>query len=166
MRRWLPHIGILIGLGLVVYALFFAEDDADRIRERLEQLEAAVEVKPQENVVIRAARVRKELVEIFVKDVHFEIPELLENQSGRKELIGVASSAPQQFRAARIDTDGLRIDIDDAGESAVCTGNVTLAGVRQSGEPARDERTVSIRLDEIEGEWRIVSFTVSMPQDL
>jgi len=166
MRRWLPHVGLLIGLGLVIYALFFAQDDTDRIRQQLEALEAAVEVKPQENVVIRAARVRSAFVEIFSKDVRFEVPELLAGQSDRKELVKVASSAPQQFRSAIIDTDRLQIDVDNAGETAVATGDVTLSGVRLSGEPTRDERTVSIRFDAIEGQWRIVSLTVSMPQGM
>ena len=64
VKRWLPHIGIVAGLCLAIYALFFSSSDEDEIRALLEHLEDAVAVrKGNTNIVVRAAHVRKEFSE-------------------------------------------------------------------------------------------------------
>jgi hypothetical protein len=165
MKRWLPHIGIAVGLLIAVYALFFSESDEDRIRGRLEQLEDAVAVTAGDtNLVLRAARVNAEFAEIFVKDVGFEIPELSSAAGGRAELVGLAANAPQLYATASVDLGGLAIEIDDQGMTAVAFGEATVRGTRHSGDPEGDSRTVSLRFDQIDGEWQVVSLSVSPPR--
>jgi hypothetical protein len=161
MKRWLPHIGIVLGVMLAVYALFFGSSDEDLIREQLERLEDAIAVSEGgQNVVVRAAHIRKEFSEIFIKDVSFEVPDLTTEESGRRALVALAASAPQLFRSAHVDLDSLAIGVDGPGLTAVAQGNATLTGTRQSGEPERDQRQVSLRFDKIDGNWLCVSLSV------
>jgi hypothetical protein len=162
MRRWLPHIGIVAGVCLALYALFFSLSDEDEIRDLLEQLEDAIAVRDgNTNIVVRAAHVRNQFSEIFIKDVSFRIPELTQAPSGRKELVGLAANAPRIYRTVSVNLSGLSVKVDDAAISAVAFGQATLTASRHSGQLERDDRTVSLRLDKIEGEWRIVGVSVS-----
>ncbi|MCA9623046.1 MAG: hypothetical protein KC731_28705 [Myxococcales bacterium] len=162
MKRWLPHIGIVVGILIAVYALFFSTSDEDAIREQLERLEAVAAVSADDtNIVVRTAHVRKELSELVTEDVTFEIPELTTEERGRVALAGLAASAPRLFRTASVDLDGLAIDIDQQATTAIARGPAVLTGTRQSGELDRDRRTVAIRFDKIDGDWRVVSLSVS-----
>jgi phosphoribosylformylglycinamidine synthase len=162
MRRWLPWAGIVAGVAIATYGLFFSDSEEDEIRELLDDLEEAVAVREDEkNLLLRAARVKGDFAEIFDKDVHFEIPEMTETVSGRPALVELAAAAPQLWRTAVVDLDGLAIEVDQGKTSAVASGDATLVATRHSGELERDKRTVSLRIDKIEGDWRIVSLSVS-----
>lgn len=166
MKRYLPHLGIVIGVAIAVYALFFSESDEDKIRTLLERLENAVAVTPDDtNLVLRAARVKNELTKVFTKEVSFDIPELSNVSAGRDELVGLAAKAPQVWRAGTIHLDGLAISIDDAGMGGLAVGDARLNATRHDGQVQRDTRKVSISLEKIEGQWRIVSMTVSAKDD-
>jgi hypothetical protein len=165
MRRWLPHIGIVLGIGIAIYALFFASSEEDRIRARLEQLEDAVLVTADDtNFLVRTGHVKKEFSEIFTKEVSIEIPELTEISAGRDELVTLAAGAPRLYGTANVDLGGLSIQIDKSETSAVAYGDATLTATRPTGELQRDTRTVSLRFDQIDGEWRIVGVSVSAPE--
>lgn len=166
MKRWLPHIGIALGICIAVYALLLKSSDEELIRERLAQLEQAVKVSAGDtNVVIRGARIKKEFTEIFQKDVTIEIPELTEIRAGRAELVQLAASAPQLWQTATVDLDGLSVEVDQAGTSGVAYGDATLTATKHGGELHRDTRTVSLRFDKIDGEWQIVNVSVSAGAD-
>ncbi|MBW2455341.1 MAG: hypothetical protein JRI68_12555 [Deltaproteobacteria bacterium] len=162
MRRWLPHIGIVAGLCLAIYALFFGSSDEDEIRELLERLEEAVAVREgNTNILVRAAHVKKEFSEIFIKEVTFQIPELSRSPKGRQELAGLAANAPRLWATATVDLGGLSVEVDDAGVSGVAYGKATLTATRLGGQLERDDRTVSLRLDKVDGDWLIVHVSVS-----
>ena len=163
MRRWLPHIGIVLGIAIAVYALFFAETAEDRIRAQLDALETAIGVPEQENPVLRAARVKKAFDGLMVEEIHFEIPELVDQETGRGELVRLATIAPRLYQSARVDLDGLRIDVDKSESSAMAHGDAVLTGVRRTGEPQRDTRKVALRFDKVNDEWLIASISVSLP---
>lgn len=163
MKRWLPHFGIALGVAIAIYALFFAESAEDRIRSQLDALEEALVVTGTENPVLRAARIKKAFEALMLPEVHFEIPELAEGDTGRNELVRLATIAPQMYQSARVDLDALRIDVDKTETTAMAHGEAVLTGVRRTGEPQRDARKVALRFDEIDDEWRIVSISVSLP---
>jgi phosphoribosylformylglycinamidine synthase len=166
MKRYLPHIGIALGIALAVYALFFSESDEDKIRALFNRLEDAVRVTEDDtNLVVRAAHIKGEFTEIFTKDVNFEIPELINVKTGRAELAGLAAKAPQMWRTASVNLDDLGITLDDPGNGAVAVGNAVLDATRHDGQLTRDTRNVSIRLEKIEGDWRIIQVTVSAKDD-
>ena len=162
MKRWLPHVGIALGICIALYALFFSDSDEDVIRGRLELLEESIEVTPQDsNVVFRVARIKKQFEEIFVKQVSFEIPELTNLSQSRQELVNLAANAPRMYTTASVDLMSLTIDIDSSKTSAVAYGEATLTATRHGAGLERDTRTVSFRFDKVEGEWRVVSVSVS-----
>ena len=165
-RRWVPLLAVVLGLGIFAYATFFGPTDEELVRSRLDALASAIEVKPSEqNVVLRAARIKEAFGSIFVKDVALAIPELTELRSGRKELVQVAAQAMSLYRAAWVDVTSLGIDIDKMGLSAVASGKVTLHATSHGGEAQLDTRTVSLRFDKVEGKWLIVSVSVSTKGD-
>ncbi len=163
MKRYLPHLGIALGVAIAVYALFFSESDEDRIRDVLDRLTDAIAVTPEDqNMVLRAAHIKGEFADIFTKEVSFAIPELNQAAGGKRvELVGLAAKAPQLWSDARVDLSGLSIRVDEAGLSAVAVGDAQLDAIRRGGQIERDTRKVSISLDKIDGDWRIVSLTVS-----
>ncbi|MBI4702275.1 MAG: nuclear transport factor 2 family protein [Deltaproteobacteria bacterium] len=166
MKCWLPPAGIALGIALALYALLSGSSDEDLIRERLEQLEAAVEVTgPGTNPVMRGAKVKGEFAEIFTKDVEIRIPELTDTTAGRAELVGLATQAPSWYAQVSVDLGSLEIDLDEVAASAHVFGQATLRGTKHDGSPHRDTRTVSLRCDKIEDKWRIASITVSPKQD-
>lgn len=161
MKRYLPHLGIALGIAIAIYALFFSDSDEDKIRALFERLEQAVAVHADDNIVIRGARVKKELSEIVVKEVTFDIPELSQSNAGRDVLTGLAVQAPQLWKTADVDLDALELTIDDAGMGALAVGDAHLNATRHDGQLHQDTRKVSISLEKIDGEWRIVGLTVS-----
>ena len=161
MKRYLPHLGVVIGIAIAVYALFFSDSEEDRIRAKLDQLEDAARVSDANtNIVVRTARVKKEFAEVFDKDVRFEIPELTSDESGRDVLVGLAAQAPRMYQTVSVDLGGLDITVDEAGLTAIAQGPATLTGTR-GGQLERDDRTVSLSFDKIEGDWKVVMVSVS-----
>ncbi len=162
MKRYLPHLGIALGIAIAVYALFFSESDEDKIRGLLERLEAAVRVTEDDtNVVVRGARMKNELSAIFIKEVSFDIPELSNVSAGRDELIGLATKAPQLWRTATVDLSGLVITLDEGAMGGIAVGDAHLDATRHEGSLHRDTRKISVSLEKIDGEWRIIALTVS-----
>jgi hypothetical protein len=165
MRRWLPHIGIALGVAIALYALFFGKSAEDRIRARLDALAQAVSVVDGEtNIVIRAARLRQAFAEIFVKNVSVAIPELADHVAGRDDLVELGASAPRFYQTVRVDLGKLAVKLDQDETSAVAYGEAELTATRLDGGPESDSRTVSLRLDLIDGEWRVVDVSVSAKQ--
>ena len=165
MKRWLPYLGILLGLVLAGYALFFNDSDEDRIRAKLQEFEVAVSMDEAErNILFRLARVKKAFAEIFVKKVTYDLPELQAKERGRTKLATLAASAPRLYRTMRVDLSGLSIKLDASASSAAAYGKALLSGERLSGQPQRDSRTVSLRFDKVDGKWRIVAVTASPPE--
>jgi hypothetical protein len=160
-------VAIALGVAILIYVVFFGESDEDAIRERLDLLEATIEVKgTQENLVIRGARIKEAFTELFVKDVTIQIPELTQVKTGRTELTGLAARAPSWYRTASVDLGGLRVDVGEQAVSAHVSGLATLTATRLTGELSRDTRTVSLRFDKIEGDWKIVSLSVSAKEEV
>ncbi len=163
MKKWLPHIGIVLGVCVALYALFGPQGEEELIRQQLSALEDTVEVHASgENIVLRAARIKKAFSRIFTKDVAVRIPEVAHVKSGRGELSQLASQAPRVYQSASIDLSGLSVELDDSQERATAFGDARFEGVRSSGSPMAQQRTVSLRLDKIDNDWRIVSLTVSL----
>ena len=163
MKRWLPHLGIALGLAIALYALFFAESAEDRVRAQLDAVAGAIAVKGEENPVLRAARVEKAFEGLVIREDRFEIPELTEGETGRNELVRLATVASQTYQSARVDLSGLRIDLDQSETTAMAHGEASLIGVRRTGEPVRDHRQVALRFDKVDDLWLIASISVSIP---
>jgi phosphoribosylformylglycinamidine synthase len=166
LRPWLPVVAVIAGLAIFLYAVFFAESEEEKVRGRLGELADAVAVREGEtNPLLRGARLKDAFEELLAKEVVVRIPELAGAVAGRRDLVGIATQAASLWRTASFDLGGLRLELDEPKTSAHATGEIMLVGTRHSGEPERDERSVSIRLDKIEGRWLVVSIAVSAPSE-
>ncbi|WP_437276269.1 nuclear transport factor 2 family protein [Sorangium sp. So ce375] len=161
MKRWLP-LG-LIGAGAVLgaAALLLSPSEEERIRDRLAQLEDAVRIDDGErNPLVRHGRIRKEFAEIFAKEASARITEIGDSLRGRDELAAAATQAAVVYQTADVSLSGAEIEIDPAGMAAKVTATATVTGARHGQEVRRDELPVALRLEKIDGEWKIVSATV------
>jgi len=137
--------------------VFFAKPggDADSL---IEELIAAHSAPRQVRLISSDHRLQK----AAPRTSAYEIPELSQQKSGgRNELMELAATAPRFYSRATVDLGKLSIEVDKAGTSAVAVGEATLRGTRRGGEPESDARTVSLRFDKIDGDWQVVSLSVS-----
>jgi len=166
MRRWLPYLGIALGIALVAYALFFVKSDEERIRERLSELASTVEVKDRrETPLIRSARVRKSFASLFSKEVRLAVPELGTVDHGREPLVSLTVSALGEFTSVTLDLGELSIRLDESKAHGLAVGTAKLSATRGDGTLSRDTRVVSLRLDRQQDAWQIVDVSVSPPAD-
>src|SRR5687768_356806 len=77
MKRWAAIAVGSLAIALAIWALFFrGGSEEDAIRGVVKKTAEAVKVIEGENPVMRATRVRSELLETLAKDVSVSIPEL------------------------------------------------------------------------------------------
>ncbi|MBI4955137.1 MAG: hypothetical protein HY908_24150, partial [Myxococcales bacterium] len=144
--------------------VFFRQNEAARVRARLDELAQALEVHgPDQSFVLRAARIRQTVHEVVDKRASLQIADLTDGKPDRTTLIELAGQAPSVYSQARIDLGDLTIELDQAETSAHVHGTVTFTGRRHGGADERDLRAVSIRLDKIDGDWRVVSLAAAAP---
>lgn len=160
MKRWLPLGLILLGVALAVYAFFWSSDE-DRILGRITQLADAVRVDDGElNPIVRHGRIRQEFAEVFVKEASVSAPEIGEGLHGRDALAAAATQVAGIYQSAHVSFSDVDVRIDPAGMIAEATATATITGARHGQPLRRDERSVKLRLEEIDGEWKITSATV------
>ncbi|MGZ3416456.1 MAG: hypothetical protein ACXVEF_04115 [Polyangiales bacterium] len=147
-----------IAVTIIIWALFFRGSEEDRIRAAIVKAAAAVKVIPGENPVMRAARVKGDLVDVMEKDVAFSVPELNDVGKGRDPLVGAAISISSVFEEADVNVVFSQVTIEPGGHSAAATTTVTLSAMR-GGQRERDVRKVSFVLRK-DAEWRISEVTV------
>jgi hypothetical protein len=161
---------IAIGLGVIalagaLWALFFRDADEVLVRRTIDRLARAVEVVPGENPLVRATRVRAELLEVLAPDVSVSIPELTDLSRGRDPLIGVALSAAQLWERAEVGVALARITLEPTNPPGADVAlTATLTASRPGGQPERDVRQCRFHLEKREGTWRITEITVH-PRD-
>lgn len=164
MKRNLAIAFVSIVLAIGIWALFFRGSDDDLVRKTVRRATDAVAVKPGDNPVLRATRVRSELLEVLAPEVSASIPELGDLGHGRDPLIGAAVAAAQAWQQADIGVTFARVQIDD-GKSAFVDLSATLTATRPGGSSERDQRRCSLRLEKRDGAWRITEITVHPRQE-
>ncbi|WP_437765013.1 nuclear transport factor 2 family protein [Sorangium sp. So ce281] len=161
MKRWIPLGLIAAGAVLGAAALLLSPSEEERIRDRLTQLENAVRIDDGErNPLVRHGRIRGEFAEIFAKEASARIVEIGDSLRGRDELANAATQAVVVYQTAEVSLGGTEIQVDPAGMTAEVTATATVTGARHGREVRRDELPVVLRLEKIDGEWKIVSATV------
>ncbi|MCC6527107.1 MAG: hypothetical protein IT373_30950, partial [Polyangiaceae bacterium] len=129
-RLW-PWLVLVLAVAVGVYLVFFRQNEASRVRARLEALAQALEVHgPDESFVLRAARIRQTVHEVIDKRASLQIADLADGKPDRTTLIELAGQAPGVYSQARIDLGDLTIELDQAETSAHVHGTVTFTGRR------------------------------------
>lgn len=155
MKRALAIGGVIAGVLLVLWALFGGATDEEKIRARLERLEEAVGFTGDgQNPVFRVAHLNEEFNALFTEHVSVSIPELNGARGGRRALAGLASRATAHLHALDVEFSDVAVAIDRTG-SAEVTARAQLDAVRIDGENQRDEREVTFRFVETNGDWLI-----------
>lgn len=160
-RRALAVGAAVLGLAIVLYAVFSKKSDEELIRDQLDRLATTVRVSgPDENPIFRGTRMKDAFETLFVPNVRVDVSELTPISSGRAELVGVATRAGTLFRSAEVEISADRVELIAGGTSAKVSGSATLVGDRGSG-PERDERKVSFGFVKTNDGWRIDSVAVA-----
>jgi hypothetical protein len=154
-------IAIVVTAALIaVWALFFRGSEEDRVRAAIMKAASVVKVVSGENPIVRAARVKGDLVEVVEKDVSYTVPDLPGEGvgKGRDPLIAAAVSIASVYEEAEVTVAFGDVTIEPSGKGAAATTTVTLSAQR-GGRRERDVRKVSFALRK-DGEWKIAELTV------
>jgi hypothetical protein len=159
-RHFIAASAVVVGLGLVFYAVFSRQSEEEQIQEVLDRLELSVGVSSEpENPVFRLTRLNKEFEELFDDRVRVFIPELTSLRSGRKDLAGLAARAPTWFSTLEIDFTDVKIQ---AGKiNARVFTSAQLVASRAGRGLERDVRDVEFGFTKSDGSWKIDSVNVT-----
>lgn len=160
-RRWLGVAAAVVGVLVLLYALFAKKSDEELIREQLDRLARVVRVSaPDENPIFRGKRMKDEFQTLFVPNVRVDISELSSMSSGRDELVGVATRAGTVYRSAEVEIHPDSVELIASGTSARVRGSASITGDRGQG-PERDTRDVTFGLSKTKDGWLIDSLVVT-----
>jgi hypothetical protein len=151
-------VGLTVAsLSLLGYALF-GDSDEEKIMARLKELAHAVQTRSDESIVFRQARVNDTFKDALEPQVSLRAPEL-PTTTGIRELVKLATVAPQGYGEIALTVGETDVRIDDEANLARAVSLVTLTGSR-GGELRREKRHVRFTLHESGGEWRVVEIDV------
>ena len=164
MRRWLAILGVLLGIGMIGYALFARATDEEQIREQLARLAAAISFTEAGNPAARALHLRSAFSELFTPEAEVTIAELGIQQRGREELVATTLQASGLARRLEVELTSVQILVAEDRTAASAAATALVAAVRRGGEPDVGEREV--RFDLVRGPdrtWRVASSRVYGP---
>lgn len=165
MKSWVAIGGIVVGVGLVGYALLAKDTDQELIRARLHQLTMAVRVDKGDSALMRSARVRRAFDEVLAPGVVVRIPDLPDPGQGRDALLGLAVRAGRRYQTAQVDLSDTSVQLGPGKNGANVKSEATLTAT-DSGGLHRQHRHVVFRFTRGKDGWRISSIEVSAPPDL
>lgn len=147
-------------VGVALYALRPTDDEA-AIRKVLDRFCAALHVDPAEsNPLARAGRVHGELNETVTENVLVDVPDFRQVTSGRRPLADLATSAGLAYSEADVALSSVTLRMAPSKKSCAVEATGTLTGKGGQG-PQREVRKVTLRVDLVDGKWRIASVAVN-----
>ncbi|HTQ06046.1 MAG TPA: hypothetical protein VMI54_19425 [Polyangiaceae bacterium] len=146
---------IAVSAGVLVYVIGGSSDE-DRILARLREIARAVETRPDETDVARAARIDGVFETALEPGVTFGAPEL-PAVSGVRPLAVFAAAAPASFGELTLSVGATDIHVEGAIAHAV--SELTLTGSR-GGELRREHRSVRCELRRSGAAWRVGAIEV------
>lgn len=158
-------LGFVAAVALTaIYMIFFGASDESRIRDRLDQLAAAVRIDEDElSPLPRAGRIRSEFADIFTKDASASVAELDETFDGPDAMAAAAAQLVGVYRSADVSFDDVTVRVDEAHADVKATATVT--GARHGRSLSREELPVTLKLKKTDGDWKIVSAVVALQRD-
>ncbi len=166
MKRWLAIVGVLLGIGMIGYALFARATDEEQIQAQLARLAAAVSFAEAGNPASRALHLRGEFSDIFTPEAEVTVAELGIRQRGRDDLVATTLQASSLARRLEVGLTSVRIVVAEDRATATAAATALFAAVRRGGEPDAGEREVRVYL--VKGSdrtWRVASGRIYGPDE-
>jgi hypothetical protein len=154
-----------VGLAAIVLGFtWLRPSEEERVRLVLQRFARVVAVKPSENVITRAGRVKSELKELVADDVYADVSGAPVRVTNRVDLTEKVMSAPAMFSSAECELTNIVIKVDDSAMSAKVDATARLTGNRtRDGERNADSRGVHFLLRN-DGGWKITTIDVAGPK--
>ena len=159
MKKWAIVAGCAAAAAIALWFTLFRPSEEDRIRKVLDRFAKAVQVKPDDNIIARAGRIKSELKETVADDVYVDVSDLNIRVSNRPALVENATKASLVFQSAECDLTGMTIKVDEKATTAKVDALAVVTGDR-GGERKVDKRPVHFLLRK-DGDWRITTIDVS-----
>lgn len=159
MKKWAVVAGCVAIAAVALWLTVFRPSEEDRVRKVLARFTKAVAVKPDDNVLARAGRLRSELKETVSDDVFVIVPDLGIRVTTRAALVENATKAGLVYQSADCDLTGMTIVIDEGATTAKVDALAVVTGSR-GGERRVDKRSVHFLLSK-DGDWRITTIDVA-----
>lgn len=159
MKKWAIVAGCAAAAAIALWLTVFRPSEEDRIRKVLDRFAKAVQVKPDDNILARAGRLRSELKETVADDVYVDVSDLNIRVTNRAALVENATKAGLVFQSADCSLTGMTIKVDENATTAKVDGLAVVTGER-GGERKVDRRPVHFLLRK-DGDWRITTIDVA-----
>jgi len=159
MRKWAIVAACAAAAAIALWLTVFRPSEEDRIRQVLERFAKAIAVKPDDNILARAGRLRSELKETVADDVYVDVSDLNIRVTTRQSLADNATKASVVFTSADCELTGMTIKVDDAATTAKVDALALVTGDR-GGERKIDKRPVHFLLRK-DGTWKITTIDVA-----
>jgi SnoaL-like domain len=159
MKKWAIVAACAAAAAVALWLTVFRPSEDDRIRKVLDRFARAVQVKPDDNILSRAGRLRSELKETVADDVHVDVSDLNIRVTTRAALVENATTAGMVFQSAECSLTGMTIKVDESATTAKVDALAVVTAER-GGERKVDRRPVHFLLRK-DGDWRITTIDVA-----
>ena len=164
MKKWVIVAACAALAAVTLYFTVFRPSEDDRVRKVLVRFAKAVSVKPNDNILARAGRLKSELKETVSDDVYVVVPDLNVRVASRAALAEDATKAGLVYQSADCELSSMTIKIDDSATSAKVDALAIVTGSR-GGDRKVDKRPVHFLLRKDDGDWRITTIDVAPSRD-
>ena len=153
-------IGLLCaGTAAATYGIFFMSNDEDEIRKLCADLEAALTFPADRgNPAFFALSLRDKLKKIVAPNAQLIVPEAGEGALALDAAVGGAMQIAGGFQTAGVDLEDVQIQITSKSSATVSCRAVATA-FDHAGGPQRHERSVTMDVEKIDGDWRFTRIT-------
>ena len=159
MRKWAIATGCAAVAAIALWFTLFRPSEEDRIRKVLDRFAKAVQVKQDDNIIMRSGRLKSELKETVADDVHVDVSDLNVRVTNRAALVDNATKAGLIFQSADCDLTGMTIKVDENTTTAKVDAIAVVTGDR-GGQRKVDRRPVHFLLRK-DGDWHITTIDVA-----
>ena len=158
MKKWAIIAGCAAAAAVALWLTVFRPSEEDRIRKVLDRFAKAVTVKPDDNILARAGRLKSELKETVADDVYVDVSDLNIRVTNRAALVESGTKAGLVFQSAECSLTGMNIKVDESATTAKVDALAVVTGER-GGTRNVDRRPVHFLLRK-DGDWRITTIDV------
>ncbi len=153
--RALVAASCVLVFAIALWFTFFRASEEDKVRRTLDRFVEVVRVKPGDNLLARAGRLRSGFKELVSEDVHVDVPDLGIRLTSRDKLAEGATAAAAAYTSADATLTNVRIRIDESNTTAKADVLLLMTAER-GGDRRVDRRDVHFLLRNDDG-WKITT---------